>query len=156
MNSTGKKTSFVGLTELGANCQAAISKVFSLYFIICFVLFGYEYSYFTKSSLEQSSGTDSIQSQISSKTSRGKKDTAKQDTTKYITSDSQVNSHFPYRRSPASLTLNNYFTYFLFLCLTRITKHNHTPHLKPSKNQNRRAALGGPAIKLRGAGVRLH
>ena len=26
--------------------------------------------------------------------------------------------------------------------------HNGTPHLKPSKNQNRRAALGRPAIKL--------
>ena len=39
--------------------------------------------------------TDSIQSQLSSKTSRGKKTTQK-DTIKDITSDNQVNSNFPY------------------------------------------------------------
>ena len=44
----------------------------------------------------------------------GKK-TAQKDTIIDITSDSQVNSNFPYRLSPASLTFNNYF--YLFLCL---------------------------------------
>ena len=42
------------------------------------------------------------------------------------------------------------FTYFLVLYLTRITQNNHTPCLKSLKNQNRRAALGQPAIKLLG------
>ena len=41
----------------------------------------------------------------------GKK-TAQKDTIIDITSDSQVNGNFPYRWSPASLTFNNYFTYF--------------------------------------------
>ena len=35
-----------------------------------------------------------------------------------ITSDSQVNSNFPYRWSPASLTFNNYFYLFLYLYKT--------------------------------------
>ena len=39
-------------------------------------------------------------------TSQGKHDSSKYDTTK--TSDSQVNSHFPYRRSSVILTLNIY------------------------------------------------
>ena len=30
--------------------------------------------------------------------------------------------------------------------------NNNTPHLKSPKNQNRRAALGRPAIKLQGRG----
>ena len=38
----------------------------------------------------------------------GKK-TAQKDTIIDITSDSQVNSNFPYRWSPVSLTFNNYF-----------------------------------------------
>ena len=42
------------------------------------------------------------------------------------------------RTSRASRTVN---IYFQFLYLTRITKHNHT-HLKPPKNQNRRAGDG--------------
>ena len=37
------------------------------------------------------------------------KRTAQKDTIIDITSDSQVNSNFPYRWSPASLTFNNYF-----------------------------------------------
>ena len=40
------------------------------------------------------------------------KRTAQKDTIIDITNDSQVNSNFPYRWSPASLTFNNYFTYF--------------------------------------------
>ena len=40
------------------------------------------------------------------------KRTAQKDTIIDITSDSQVNSNFPYRWSPASLTFNNYFYLF--------------------------------------------
>ena len=40
---------------------------------------------------------------------------------KDITSDSQVNSDFPYRWSPASLTIHIYFYLFLFLYITGIT-----------------------------------
>ena len=40
------------------------------------------------------------------------KRTTQKDTIIDITSDSQVNSNFPYRWSPASLTFNNYFYLF--------------------------------------------
>ena len=71
---------------------------------------------------------------------------------KDTTSDSQVNSCFPYRWPPASLTFNIYFYLFLYQYITRITINNGTPHLKPPKSQNRRAALGQPAINLHGGG----
>ena len=70
------------------------------------------------------SETDWIKSTISSKTSRGKR-TAQKDTIIDTTSDSQVNSIFPRRRSPASLTFNNYFYLFLYLYITRITINNN-------------------------------
>ena len=78
------------------------------------------------------------------------KRTAQKDTIIDITSDSQVNSNFPNRWSPASLTFNNYFYLFLYLYITWITINNNAPHLKSPKNQNRRAALGRPAIKITG------
>ena len=78
------------------------------------------------------------------------KRTAQKDTIIDITSDSQVNSNFPYRWSPASLTFNNYFYLFLYLYITWITINNNAPHLKSPKNKNRRAALGRPAIKITG------
>ena len=40
----------------------------------------------------------------------------------------------------------------IYLHITRITIHKGTPHLKSPKNQNRRAALGRPAMKLLGGG----
>ena len=80
------------------------------------------------------------------------KRTAQKDAIKDITSDSQVNTHFPYRWSAASLTFNIYFYLFLYLYITRITINNGTSHLKSPKNQNRRAALGWPAIELLGGG----
>ena len=83
----------------------------------------------------------SIKSQISFQTPRGKKDSTK-DATKDTTNDSQVNSYFPYRWSPASLTINIYFYLFLYLYPTRIMITNGTPHLKSLKSQNRRAAFG--------------
>ena len=78
------------------------------------------------------------------------KRTAQKDTIIDITSDSQVNSNFPNRWSPASKTFNNYFYLFLYLYITWITINNNAPHLKSPKNQNRRAALGRPAIKIIG------
>ena len=78
------------------------------------------------------------------------KRTAQKDITIDTTSDSQVNSNFPNRWSPASLTFNNYFYLFLYLYITWITTNNNAPHLKSPKNQSRRAALGRPAIKITG------
>ena len=46
------------------------------------------------------------------------KRTAQKDITIDTTSDSQVNSNFPNRWSPASLTFNNYFHLFLYLYIT--------------------------------------
>ena len=65
------------------------------------------------------SETDSIKSQISSNPSRGKKDSTKRHQ-KNITSDSQVNSNFPYRWSLANLTFNVYFYRFLYLYITNL------------------------------------
>ena len=79
------------------------------------------------------------------------KRTAQKDAIKDITSDRQVNSHFPYKWTPASLTFNIYFYPFLYLYITKITLNKDTPHLKSPKNQNRRATLGRAAIKLLGA-----
>ena len=78
------------------------------------------------------------------------KRTAQKDTIIDITSDSQVNSNFLYRWSPASLTFNNYLYLFLYLYITWITINNNAPHLKSLTNPNRRAALGRPAIKITG------
>ena len=74
------------------------------------------------------------------------------------TSYSQVNSYFPYRWSLASLTFYIYFYLFLYFYISilpisificnKITINNGSSHLKSPKNQNRRAALGWPAIKL--------
>ena len=46
------------------------------------------------------------------------KRTAQKDITIDTTSDSQVNSNFPSKWSPASLTFNNYFYLFLYLYIT--------------------------------------
>ena len=46
------------------------------------------------------------------------KRTAQKDITIDITSDSQVNSNFPNKWSPTSLTFNNYFYLFLYLHIT--------------------------------------
>ena len=46
------------------------------------------------------------------------KRTVQKDITIDTTSDSQVNSNFPNRWSPASLTFNNYFYLFLYLYIT--------------------------------------
>ena len=46
------------------------------------------------------------------------KRTAQKDITIDTTIDSQVNSNFPNRWSPASLTFNNYFYLFLYLYIT--------------------------------------
>ena len=81
--------------------------------------------------------------------------TAQKDTIIDSTSDNQVNSNFPYRWSPASLTFNNYFYLLSYLSITRITINNNAPHVKSPKNQNRRAALGRPAMKLLGGGLQL-
>ena len=65
-----------------------------------------------------------------------------------------MNSNFSYRWSPASLTFNNYFYLFFYLYITRITINSNTTHLKSPKNQNRRAALGWPAMILLEGGWR--
>ena len=67
------------------------------------------------------------------------KRTAQKDAIKDITSDSQVNSYFPYRWSPASLTFNIYFYLYLYLYTTETTINNGTPHVKSPKNH---AAIG--------------
>ena len=50
------------------------------------------------------------------------KRTAQRDTITDTTSDSQVNSNFPYRWSPASLTFNNYF-YLFSIFIYNVNNH---------------------------------
>ena len=69
------------------------------------------------------------------------KRTTQKDTNIDTTSDSQVNSNFTHRWSPASLTFNNYFNQFLYLYITRISINKNTPQLKSPKNQNRSTTL---------------
>ena len=80
--------------------------------------------------------------------------TAQKDAIKDITSDSQVNSYFPYRWSPASLTFNIYFYLFLYLYITRIRINNGTSHLKSPTNQNRKqkSHLETASNKITGGG----
>ena len=91
----------------------------------------------------------SVKSQISFKTPVGKR-TAHKYAIKDKTCDSQVYSYLPYRWSPANLTFNICFYLFLYLYITRIMVINGTPHQKSPKNQNRKATLGRPSIKLLG------
>ena len=111
------------------------------------VRMGIEYSY--RSRKENPQKLTQLSSRSHPRHLVGKRTTQK-DTTIDITSDSQVNSFFPYRWSPASLTFNNYFYLFSYLYIMRITINNNAPYLKSPKNQNRRAALGRPAIKITG------
>ena len=80
------------------------------------------------------------------------KRTAKKDTIIDITSDSQVNSNFPFRWSPASLTFNNYFYLFLYLYITRITINNNAPHIKSPKNQKQKSRLRTASNEITGRG----
>ena len=73
------------------------------------------------------------------------KRTAQIDAIKDITSDSQVNSYFPYRWSPASLTFHIYFYLFLYLYIRTRTLNNDTSHLKSPKQKSR---LGTASIKI--------
>ena len=108
-----------------------------------------QYFYILKSRKENPQKLTQLSSRSHTRDLVGKR-TAQKDTIIDITSDSQVNSNFPNRWSLASLTFHNYFYLFLYLYITWITINNNAPHLKSSKNQNRRAALGRPAINITG------
>ena len=105
--------------------------------------------------LEQKKSRNEIPQKLTQLSSRSHprhlvgKRTAQKDITIDTTSDSQVNSNFPNRWSPASLTFNNYFYLFLYVYITWITTNNAS-HLKSPKNQSRRAALGRPPTKITG------
>ena len=58
--------------------------------------------------------------------------TAQKDTIIDITSDSQVNSNFPYRWSPASLTFNKYSCLFWYNFATLVGFATISLHLVPS------------------------
>ena len=100
------------------------------------------------------SETDSVKSQISSKTSRGEKHSTK-DAINVITSDSQVNSYFPYRRTPACLTINIYFYLFLYLYITKKNdKKRHTTS-KITKEPKQKSHIGTSRTKSAGGGLQL-
>ena len=63
-----------------------------------------------------------------------------------------MNSNFPYRWSPASLTFNNYIYLFVYLYITRITTNNNAPHLNSPKNQKQKSRLGTARNEITGGG----
>ena len=74
------------------------------------------------------------------------KRTAQKDTTIDITSDSQVNSNFPYRWSPVSLTFNNYF--YLFLYSYNVNNHKQQRATsKITKEPKQKSRLGTASNK---------
>ena len=80
------------------------------------------------------------------------KRTAQKDTIIDITSDSQVNSNFPYRWSPASLTFNNYFYLFLNLYNENDYKQQRAK-FKITKEPKQKSRLGTASNEItRGGG----
>ena len=76
------------------------------------------------------------------------KGTTQKDAIKDITSDSQVNSYFPYRWSPASLTFNIYVNLFLYLYITRIMIKKRHIISKITKQPNQKSCLGTASNKI--------
>ena len=122
-------------------------------FLVISVLFESQFAilkhYFGKSRKENPQKLTQLSSRSHPRHLVGKR-TSQKDAIKDISSDSQLNSNFPNRWSPASLTFNNHLYLFLYSHTARITINNNSPYLKSPKNQTRRAALGRPAIKITG------
>ena len=80
------------------------------------------------------------------------KRTAQKDTIIDITSDSQVNSNFPYRWSPACLTFNNYFYFFIFIYnAPKITNEpKQKSRFETAGNKNCWGGGGGGRLELVG------
>ena len=77
-------------------------------------------------------------------------------TIKYVTSNSQTNSHSSIGGHQLAKYYVIHFTYSLFLYLTRRTINNYTPHLKTTKEPNKKNRLGQSATKLLlGGGLQL-
>ena len=75
------------------------------------------------------------------------KRTAQKDTIIDITSDSQVNSNFPYRWSPANLTFNNYF-YLFFIFIYNVNNHKQQRATsKITKEPKQKSRLGTASNK---------
>ena len=89
------------------------------------------------------SDTNPIKSNISSKTTRGKKNCTKRHHHRHHQRQ-PGEQHFPIELVRASLTFNNYFYLFLYLYITRIIIKNNTPHLKSP-----RGGGGGGLTSLR-------
>ena len=144
-----------GPTALAVGAGGGCSDIFTLLYPFSPLSAWYRLKYCLKGPLNPNQPTNQPQklTQLSSRSHPrhlvGKR-TAQKDITIDTTSDSQVNNNFPNRWSPGSLTFNNYFYLFLYLYITWITTNNNAPQLKSPKNQNRRAALGRPAIKITG------
>ena len=110
-------------------------------FVLCLVLFT-----FWMSRKENPQKMTELSSRSHPRHLVGKR-TAQKDITIDTTSDSQVNSNFPNKWSPASLPFNNYFYLFLYLYITWISTNNNAPHLKSPKNQKQKSRLGTASNK---------
>ena len=118
---------FLSRTEV---CLHATNKTYRLKYNAAFKMLDFNYlDNIKKSRKENRQKLTQLSSRSHPRHLVGKR-TAQKDTIIDITSDSQVNSNFPYRWPPASLTFNNYFYLFLYLYITWITINNNAPHLK--------------------------
>ena len=92
------------------------------------------------------SETDSIKSQISSKTSRGKTDRTKRRHRRHHQRQPRE------QQFPASLTFNIYFYLFLYLYITRITINNGTHIEKHQRSKTEVSPWDGQQKLLGGGG----
>ena len=118
----------------------------SPYFLLCLFTKAEKLMVLSKSRYKTSE-TDSIKSQISSKTSRGKKDSTKRRHQRHHQRQ-PGKQLFPYRWSPASLRFNIYFYLFLYLYITKITILNGTQHLKITKEAKQKSRLRTASNKI--------
>ena len=109
----------------GSGGVSFLSKLFTIFYFWLWRQFcsseRNRFSYFGRGSSKRRKENPQKLTQLSSKSHPrnllGKR-TAQKDITIDTTSDSQVNSNFPNKWSPASLTFNNYFYLVLYLYIT--------------------------------------
>ena len=117
MPSDWRRENVLPIFKKGEKTSPTNYRLISLTYILYKLLEHYSYIYYSESREENPQKLTQLSSRCHPRHLVGKK-TAQKDTIIDITSESQVNSNFPYRWSPASLSFCNYFYLFLYLYIT--------------------------------------